>query len=139
MSVEEQILERARWEGRIEATQENHTAHLVKLNGSIDRWASASEDLKGAVAGLASDIQEMRAEARLAQERVRVAADTLAAETERLRVKAESERVERAAALEVPVRTWSVRANIWTVVGGVAGLVVLALSVFAILLDTHVI
>lgn len=138
MTATEVDLERVRWEGRMEATIEGHTRHLEKLNGSIDRWATASEDLKGGVSGLAAEIQEMRAEARLAQERVRVAAETLAKETERRRVEAEASRVDRAAALEVPARTWSVRASKANVAYAVIGLMAFALSIYAVLLGAHI-
>jgi hypothetical protein len=135
-------LERVRWEGRIEATVEGHTRHLEKLNGSIDRWATASEDLKGEVklglGSLSAEIQEMRAEARLDQERVRVAADTLAKETERRRVEAEAARIDRAAALEVPARKWDILSNKANVAYAFIGLLGFALSIYAILLGAHV-
>jgi septal ring factor EnvC (AmiA/AmiB activator) len=136
MSEVDIALERVRWEGRLEATVEGHTRHLEKLNGSIDRWATASEDLKAGVNGLAGEIQEMRSEARLAQERVRVAAETLAKETERRREEAEAARVERAAALEIPARKWDILSNKANVAYAFIGLLAFALSIYAVLLGS---
>jgi len=76
--TEREILERGKREGRIDATIENHTAHLTRINGSIDRFAT---ELRTVV----TEIRSLKEDARLAFERVKVAADTLATETERRR------------------------------------------------------
>jgi septal ring factor EnvC (AmiA/AmiB activator) len=108
-------------EGRVDALLEEHTARLNKINGSVERHAKSVENLAKSVReGFDKVATEMRDAAEAARARdlaVEVAAETLAKETERRRVEAESVRVERAEALNVPVRTWNLRANKATVLG----------------------
>jgi len=61
---------------------------------------------------------------------LRLPPETLAKETERRRVEAESVRIERADALNVPVRTWGLRANKASVTGGLATLILGASTMY---------
>jgi len=82
-------LDRARKEGRIDATLEEHALHLAKINGSIDRAIVVTEHLdktmRDGLAAVESAVRTLQEEGRLAEERVNVAASTLARETERRR------------------------------------------------------
>jgi hypothetical protein len=72
-------------EGRIDALLADHTAHLEQIYGMIEKAADANLDVAEALRGLASDIRTLQEASRLSSERVKVAADTLAIETERRR------------------------------------------------------
>lgn len=91
-------------EGARDALLGEHTKRLNKINGSVERHAQSVEQLtrttQQGFEKLASEIRTMQEEARLDRERVRVAADTLAAETERRRKE-----------LEDASSPWSLRAN----------------------------
>ncbi len=98
---------RGQKEGRMDALLAEHSEHLAKINGSIERAALAEEalekvvasldvhtqdalrklevQLKLAIANVASDVRTLNEDARLRDERVSVAARTLATETERRR------------------------------------------------------
>jgi hypothetical protein len=75
-------LDKARAEGReagrIDEILRQYGVHFDSINGSIEKSASA-------ITELASEIRQLREEARLRDERVAVAAETLATETERRR------------------------------------------------------
>lgn len=105
--------ERGKLEGKTEARLDEAFVRLDKINGSVERHAIASEQL-------ASEIRELREEARARDLAVKVAADTLAQETERRRVVEEELRISRASALEVPVRKWNLWANKASVIATVA-------------------
>jgi hypothetical protein len=132
--------ERGLKEGRVEARLDGHDARLDKINGSIDRFSKSHDNLSKAVSvgleKLANEIRKMQEEARARDLAVDIAAKTLAAETERRRSEAEEQRVVRAAALEAPVRVWSLRASKGTVIA--AG-ISFALAVVGVLtyLSTH--
>jgi methyl-accepting chemotaxis protein len=72
-------------EGRLEARLAAHDEHFEKINGSIERFAQANENLVAAMRELASEIRSLQEGGRLAQERVKVAAETLAQDTEQRR------------------------------------------------------
>jgi hypothetical protein len=80
-------------EGARDALIEEHTKRLNRINGSVERHAIAVEKLSG-------EIRELREEARRREEAVKVAASTLAEETER-----------RRAALAEDSGRWSLLAN----------------------------
>lgn len=80
MSTDE--FERGKKAGRIDALLAEHTAHLARINGSIDKSATANEHVAGAMRELAGEIRSLQEDGRIAIERVKVAAETLAAETE---------------------------------------------------------
>jgi hypothetical protein len=67
-----------REEGRIAEILRRHEDHFSTINGSIEKS-------KDAMIVLASEIRGLREDARIRDERVQVAADTLATETERRR------------------------------------------------------
>ena len=100
-------------EGRVDALLEEHTLRLNKINGSVDRFAKSNESLAKAMREmhekLDSKLRNIEEQMRLDAERVKVAADTLAAETER-------RREELAASLATTSTTWSLRSNKATVV-----------------------
>ena len=93
MSAELTDYQRGLKEGRVDALLDEHTSRLNKINGSVERHAVAVEQL-------ASEIRQLRDEARLREDAVKVAAATLAEETER-----------RRAALADTGSRWSLRAN----------------------------
>lgn len=72
-------------EGRTDALLEEHSKHFQRINGSIDKFIKVAEDNATAMRELASEIRTLQEEGRLAEERVKVAATTLATETERRR------------------------------------------------------
>jgi hypothetical protein len=102
-------------EGARDALLEEHTARLNKINGSVERHAKSNEvlarEFKTGMALLAEEIRDMKEEARAREIAVRVAAETLATETARREKQVEADRIERAAALEVPVRWWRIRSD----------------------------
>ena len=118
-------------EGARDALLEEHTARLNKINGSVERHAKSVEALtRNMVQGfekLASEIRTMQEEARLDRERVRVAADTLAAETERRRKELED------ATSHVSGR-WSLRSD----KASVAYLLIALVSVLSALHAAHI-
>lgn len=105
--------ERGLKEGALGARLDGQDARLDKINGSIDRFVASNLHLT-------NEIQKMQEEARARELRDQVAKSTLAAETIRLADVAERERIARAQALEIPVRTWSLRADKATVISVVA-------------------
>ena len=111
----ESDFERGVKEGRVNALLDEHTGRLNKINGSIERFSKSHESLAKAISvgleKLAAEMRVMQEEARARELAVKVAAETLAKETERRRLDAEKVRQERAAALEAPVRKWGLRAN----------------------------
>jgi hypothetical protein len=121
-------------EGRVDALLEEHTFRLNKINGSIERHAKSNETLarefKNGFDKLATEMRVMQEEARARELAVRVAAETLATETERQRQEVETARIERAAALEVLPRKWTVRANKATVLGAFLTLVTIFVGVY---------
>jgi septal ring factor EnvC (AmiA/AmiB activator) len=102
--VSESDYERGVKEGRVNALLDEHTSRLNKINGSVERFSKSHESLAKAISvgleKLAAEMRVMQEEARARELAVKVAADTLAKETER-----------RRQALEVPVRNWSIRSN----------------------------
>ena len=64
--------------GRVAQVLKEHSEHFIDLNGSMDKTAAALVEL-------ASEVRQLREDARLREERVEVAATTLATETERRR------------------------------------------------------
>jgi cell division protein FtsL len=70
--------DRGKEEGRVDEVLRQHGQHLARINGSID-------DSTQALSNLAGEIRELREDSRLREERVVVAAETLATETERRR------------------------------------------------------
>lgn len=119
--------ERGREEGRVNALLDEHTQRLNKINGSVERHAKSVEALTRTTnAGfekLAGEIRTMQEEARLDRERVKVAAQTLAQETER-------RRKELVAASETQSGTWLLRANKATVVSVLVAVGAVAASVY---------
>lgn len=81
----ESEFERGKKEGHVEAQLAEHSQHLSRINGSIDRFTDVTRDAAAATRELSSEIRTLQEEGRLAAERVRVAAATLATETERRR------------------------------------------------------
>lgn len=77
-SGEDRAREEGREAGRIDQILVQHTAHFATINGSVEKTAET-------LAELASEIRGLREDSRLDRERVKVAADTLATETERRR------------------------------------------------------
>lgn len=113
--------ERGVKEGRVDARLDGHEERLDKINGSIDRFSKSQENLAKAVSvgleKLASEIRSMQEDGRARDLAVEVARKTLNEEAERRREEADRERIARAEALAVPVRTWGLRANRAAVVG----------------------
>jgi hypothetical protein len=70
--------DRGKEAGRAAQVEDEFRRHFIDINGSVARTADT-------LAELASEMRTMREEARLRDERVAVAADTLATETERRR------------------------------------------------------
>ena len=95
-------------EGRVDALLEEHTLRLNKINGSVERFAKSNEVLVKAMRDmhekLDTKLRNIEEQMRLDAERVKVAADTLAAETER-------RREELATSLATTSTTWSLRSN----------------------------
>jgi DNA anti-recombination protein RmuC len=104
-------LERGRREGRIDSRLDAHDANFGRINGQIAKFVTAMGELGEEFRKLSSEFRTMREELALDRIRVKTAAETLAQETERRRREAETIRVDRAAALEAPVRTWNLRAH----------------------------
>jgi hypothetical protein len=77
--------ERGRKEARTDAILEEHSRHLATINGSIERAAAAMELVGRTNLNLASEIRTLQEDSRLDRERVKVAAEVLAKETERRR------------------------------------------------------
>lgn len=117
------ILARGRKEGRIDALLAEHSSHLAKINGSIDRFSESSEDLTVAMRELASEIRTLQEEGRSAALAVKVAADTLAIETER-------RRDELATSVATTSGTWSLRSNKATVIYVFVGLIAVLASIY---------
>lgn len=113
-------------EGARDALLEEHTARLNKINGSVERHAKSNESLARTVQvgfdKVASEIRTMQEEARLDRERVKVAAETLAAETERRRKELEAANSDESGA-------WSLRANKATVISALIALVAVAYAI----------
>jgi hypothetical protein len=132
--VPEPTYEQGLREGRVDALLEEHTSRLSKINGSVERHAASVEKLAKQVSigfeKVASEMRTMQEDGRARDLAVEVAAETLAKETERRRVEAESVRIERADALNVPVRTWGLRANKASVTGGLATLILGASTMY---------
>lgn len=128
----EEALERGRKEGRVDATLDQHSQHLKRINGNIERFAESVESLETAVRlGLEEVREHIRAiqeERRLDQERVETARKVLAEETERRRATQERERVERADALAIPVRKWAILSSKGVVVSAIASVVLIAVT-----------
>ena len=86
--------DRGKKEGRTDALLAEHTARLDAINGSIEQSASAIEALTKTVrdwsAKLSDAIRTLQEEGRLAEERVNVAAATLAADAARRRIELEA-------------------------------------------------
>lgn len=110
-------------EGARDALLGEHTQRLNKINGSVERHAKSVEALtretRSGFEKLASEIRTMQEDARLDRERVKVAAQTLAAETER-----------RREALADRGGTWSLRANKATVVSVAAAVLFGVVSLY---------
>jgi methyl-accepting chemotaxis protein len=85
MSSHESEFDRGLKEGRIDALLQAHSEHLGRLNGNVEKFGLSNEALAAAIRELASEIRTLQEEGRLAEERVNVAATTLARETERRR------------------------------------------------------
>jgi hypothetical protein len=81
-------------EGHIDSILKEHEKRLAAINGNIQRFAESIEklddDMRSGLDGVASDIRSMQEHSRLAEERVKVAATTLATETERRRAELET-------------------------------------------------
>ena len=130
----DEAVERGRREGRVDATLDDHSKHLTRINGNIERFAKSVEGLEKTVrSGLEAvhaEIRTVQEERRLDQERVAAAAKALAEETERRRKEAEEQRVERADALAVAPRKWGLRSSKANVVYAVLALVGLLVTVY---------
>jgi septal ring factor EnvC (AmiA/AmiB activator) len=130
--------ERGKKEGRVDALLEEHTARLNKINGSVERFSKSHDNLAKSVSvgfeKIASEIRTMQEEARLREERVKVAAQTLAAENERRRFAEAAQRTEHEAKMAEPVRAWGIRANKATVL---LGCITVALTIVSIYLATR--
>lgn len=113
-------------EGARDALLDEHTSRLNKINGSVERHAKSNEDLARTVRQgfdkVASEIRTMQEEARLDRERVKVAADTLAAETERRRKELED-------ASSGTSGAWSLRANKATVISALVAVLAVAYAI----------
>jgi len=105
--TKQETFKRGQDQGKTDALLIEHSAHLAKINGSVERAAKAEEaltveihklgvetrqslekiedELRSAIRAVASDVRTLNEDARLRDERVKVAADTLATETERRR------------------------------------------------------
>lgn len=120
--------ERGKLEGRNEARMDEAFTRLNKINGSVERHAKSNEalarEMKAGFESIAGEIRNMQEEARIREASVKVAAETLAKETERRRVEE-----------EVPVRAWNLRANKATVIS----VAIAALAVLEALHGAHVI
>jgi hypothetical protein len=85
----ESDLDRGRKEGHIDALLVQHTKRLSAISDCVDKLSGAvselGETLRTGLLDLASSIRTLQEEGRLAEERVKVAAVTLATETERRR------------------------------------------------------
>lgn len=134
MTIGSEEYERAKQEGRMEARVDEAFVRLNKINGSVERHAKSNEtlakEMKAGFEAIAAEIRNMQEEARQRELAVKVAAQTLANETERRRVEEERLRTERAEALEVPVRKWGIRANKATVILGVITLIMTGLAIY---------
>ena len=112
--------DRGKREGRVDALLESHTKSILRINGNVERFSKALEqlasDVREGIADLSDGLRTMQEEGRARDLAVKVAADTLADETERRRDEEERLRKERATALEAPVRKWGIRANVVSVV-----------------------
>jgi len=116
--------ERGLKDGAANARLDEAFIRLNKINGNIERHAETSEQLAKEVRQTRQEIfdelRKMNSAAEARDLAVRVAKETLEKETSRLAAQAESLREERALALELPVRTWSLRADKATVISVVA-------------------
>lgn len=126
--------ERGKKEGRVDALLDEHTARLNKINGSVERFSKSHDNLAKSVSvgfeKVASEIRTLQEEARLREERVKVAATTLAAENERRRFEEAAQRTEHEAKMAEPVRAWDIRANKATVLLGVLTVLMTVLSIY---------
>jgi hypothetical protein len=110
-------------EGALIARVDGVEASIKRINGSIERHADSVDALARIVnAGLekvTGEIRKMQVDAQLRDAAVKVAADTLAVETER-----------RRAALADEGGRWSLRANKWNVVSGFLAIVFAAATLY---------
>jgi chemotaxis response regulator CheB len=113
-------------EGRVDALLEEHTSRLNKINGSVDRFAKSNEDMTKAMREmqekLHDSIRGIEEQMRLDAERVKVAAETLATETER-------RREELADSVVATTSRWSLRSNKASVISVGMGVIALLVSV----------
>lgn len=126
-TMSEAEFERGKREGVVDATLKDHGVHLSRINGNIDRFALAlealAERLTAAVDRLSAEVRTLQEQGRSAALAVKVAADTLALETER-------RREELAASAAVTQGTWSLRANKVSVGVLIVAVVAVAVSIF---------
>jgi hypothetical protein len=112
--------ERGLKEGRVDALLDEHTQRLNKINGSVERFAKSNEEMAKALReGLelqARELRKLQEEGRARDLAVKVAADTLATETER-------RREELATAAAGTTTAWSLRSNKATVIYAVAAII----------------
>jgi len=89
METEPSDFDRGKREGRIDALLESHTKSIARLDIHIERQSESIEHLTKAVnkgmAALSDGLRTMQEEGRARDLAVKVAAETLAAETERRR------------------------------------------------------
>ena len=119
--------ERGKLEGLRDAKVESHEQRLANINGSIDRFTAVVDALAktvtAAVDHLASEIRTLQEQARSAALAVKVAADTLATETER-------RREELATTAASTQSTWSLRSSKMNVVYLAAAIVGIGFAIF---------
>ena len=117
--------ERTKWlrQGRVDEMLSEHQRHFATINGSIDRFNAMNEAVQAAMRELASAIRTLEEQGRLAEERVKVAAVTLATETER-------RREELAAANTTNDRTFSRRQVLVTLAISASILIIAIVSLY---------
>lgn len=98
-------------EGVVDATLSAHALHLRTINGNIARANVVTQELtttvRDGLAAVESAVRTLQEEARLAEERVNVAAATLARETERRREELAATAAQAALSENKNDRRWS--------------------------------
>lgn len=121
-------------QGAVDALLSEHTARLNKINGSVERHAKSNENLtkemRVGFEKLAGEIRTMQEEARLDRERVKVAAETLARETERRRAAIEEEKQAAEEEKQASSGAWLLRANKATVASAIVAFLAVAGSLY---------
>ena len=129
--------ERGVKEGARDARLDEAFVRLNKINGSVERHAKSVEtlakDVRQTRQEIIDQLREMNEAARARDLAVQVAKETLEKETERIRIEAERLREERAQALEIPARTWGLRASKASVIYGLVAFVLGTYTIYGIL------